>query len=60
MSDRILVAKIGWAPRYQGEDISCPFGKKGDDGVWTATTLNITTPPTAPPPKAPAPSADTK
>jgi len=35
-------------------------GKKGDDGVWTATTLNITTPPTAPPPKAPAPSADTK
>jgi hypothetical protein len=32
MFDRILVAKIGWAPKYQGENISCAFGKKGDDG----------------------------
>jgi hypothetical protein len=33
-------------------------GKKGDDGVWTATTLNISTPPTpkSPPAAGGAPS----
>jgi hypothetical protein len=28
-------------------------GKKGDDGVWTANTLNITTPPAPKPPPTP-------
>jgi hypothetical protein len=31
-------------------------GKKGDDGVWTATTLNITTKPRVAKPAAAAPA----
>jgi hypothetical protein len=34
-------------------------GKKDDDGVWTANTLNITTKTPAPAP-APAPPPETK
>lgn len=34
MFDRILFAKIGWAPNYEGEDCTGDFGEPNETDSW--------------------------